>query len=88
MKLPEFLIDPNVRFVGDAYPSAYQCSDSNGYYILDSKTHDELGRGKKPAKAWKDAAQKIIKSRLKGKEVGVQTYTRPKSPRKVKRKNV
>lgn len=82
-QIPESWVDPNVRFVTDAYPMAYRCSDSNGFYILDGKTHEEIGRAKKPAKAWKDAAQRIIKARKKGKVTGLKS-PKLKTPRKRK----
>lgn len=81
-KIPESWIDPNIRFVTDHYPTAYRCSDSDGYYILDSTTHEELGRAKKPTKAWKDAAERIIKKIKKGQRTG--KGPRPLSPRKGK----
>jgi hypothetical protein len=78
MKLPETLVDPNCRFVTDHYLLAYRCSDSDGYYILDGETHEIIGRGKSPSKAWKHAAELIRKAKKKG------TSPRLKSPRKGK----
>ena len=64
MKLPP--LNEDVLLVTEHYPSAYCCCDRAGYFItMTEDGRPVLGWGKKPAKAWKDAARIIRKAEQK-----------------------
>ena len=75
MKLPIEFYDPNALAVSKVYPFAYRCSDRDGFYIVSgTELREELGKGRTPEKAWKNAADRMKKD-----------IPRPKIPRKRKK---
>ena len=79
MHLP--LTNEDIKTVLDVYPFAFLCFDTHGCYITSDATYGKrdviIGRGKKPLKAWHDAAKTVLKQKKKGSKA-----TRPKTPKK------